>query len=199
MNKYALLVFASVSVLSMSLWLLFRKFKPDFFSVREFRHPVFGFLIMLLICFTLFSYSYSSTLMVLKKGSFFARKTNYEKKIFNLSQYGNDPLVIDFIRQNIAPKSVILANSSSNKILPLLTDQYMAYNPKSSWEKNLNSVYGSELSSSQKRNILFSPKYQIDYVYLTNPHNEQREYFSSQDGDFKLIYNNQVQIYRLIK
>ncbi len=197
-NESVSFLFILASVLTLLLWFVTHK-SPNFWSIRDFREPILGFLLMFIVSFALFSYSYREVKMLIHENHFFSSKTDYESKIYEPSQYGEDPQVIGFIKNNLPHKSVILADPSSSKVLGLVSDQYMAYNLKSAWEKNLNAVFSSDLSSLEKQEILFSPKYQIDYVYLVDPTTEQGDYFASEKDNFELIYNQKVQIYRLIK
>ncbi len=108
-----------------------------------------------------------------------------------------DPVALNFVK-NLPPQSVILTTGGASKGLATLTDQYLAYNPGTSFEKKFAWVFNAANPDSAKAAIVTDPKWAIDYVYLTNSSLEG-QHFLMHPELYQLVYSGQVKIYKVIK
>lgn len=109
-----------------------------------------------------------------------------------------NPNALSFIQDQIPPQSVVLTNGSTSKGLATLTDQYLAYNPGTAYEKKFAWVFNAANPDAAKAEIVTDPKWAIDYVYLTNP-NQEGLHFLRHPELYQLVYSGQVKIYKVIK
>ncbi|MEK7142608.1 MAG: hypothetical protein AAB785_00180 [Patescibacteria group bacterium] len=195
----SLSIFLVISILAFLIY-IYEKFKSkkDYFLLPEFKNQLAGFILIILLSFVLFAPAFTKTFASLKSSRFFSSR-DFSQKAYALSDIGYDPGGIEFLKSQIPPKSVILADKLASRSIAMLSDHYLAYNLGSFREGKLTAVFTNDLSDNEKEIILFSPKYAIDYIFLRLPDAQGDEYFSQHPELYQKVYDSKVQIYKVFK
>ncbi len=115
-----------------------------------------------------------------------------------LRRLSGDPGALSFVQKNLPAKSVILADENATKVLSVMTGNYMAYNVGSAYEERFNWVFDPTTPDSEKVNIVTSPEWAIDYIYLADP-TAEGQHFRLHPEIYQKIYDGQTIIYQVTK
>lgn len=151
------------------------------------------FLSALIISFVLISPTIPNVSYFLKQP-----KTPQDKAYFLVS-IQNDQSALNYLKNKIPPKSVILTSAAAAKGLSTLAPQYMAYNAGSAYEKKFQWVFDAGTQDSAKAEIVTSPQWAIDYVYLDKPSLQNSHFHSHPEIYQKIYFSNKTEIYKVIK
>lgn len=151
------------------------------------------FLLVLIISFALISPSIVNVRYFLKQP-----KTPQDQAYFLVS-IQNDQSALNYLKNRIPQKSVVLASGGASKGLSALTPQYMAYNAGSAYEKKFQWVFDAGTQDSAKAEIVTSPQWAIDYVYLDRPSLQNNHFRLHPEIYQKVYYSNKTEIYKVIK
>ncbi|KKQ18738.1 MAG: hypothetical protein US31_C0002G0083 [Berkelbacteria bacterium GW2011_GWA1_36_9] len=189
-NNYSLCLLGLVLLLVLILSLAKVSKKIDL--EKNFTQPISVFILFLIISFILVSPSFVNAKNItqnsVKKG-----------QEYFLAGINNDSNALNFVQSRIPVKSTILTDGGTSKSLVVLTNQYVAYNIGSAYEKKFQWVFDSTTSDEAKAEIVTDPKWAIDYIYLAKPSLEDT-HFKAHTEIYQLIYNNgQTEIYKIIK
>jgi len=97
------------------------------------------------------------------------------------------------------PKTVVLADDEGAKELSTLVNHYMAYNLSSASEEDLMAVFYPATSDEEKIELILSPIYKIDYVYLRPAYVSSASFFEKYPKIFDKVYDGEAKIYKVIK
>lgn len=180
-----------ISGLLLGLILILIKYYGHFPENLDFQSHFSTFLLMLILTYVLISPT-------------FVNATNIENLSASKSGQGyflqlvnNDQKALGFIN-SIPQKSVILADATSSKGLAALTDNYLAYNVGSAYEKKFKWVFDAATPDESKTEVVTDPKWAIDYIYLANPSLENI-HFKAHPEIYQKIYSGKTEIYKIIK
>ena len=163
--------------------------KPDL----EYKNHLFVFALMAILAYGLISPSIANVRAQIKE------PPKLTGEAYFLYLINGDWQALDFIRQQIPAKSIILANANVSKGLATLADQYLAYSPGSSYEKKFVWVFDPANPDLAKAEIVSDPKWAIDYICLVKFSVEAEHFRLHPELYRKIFQNQQTEIYQVIK
>ncbi len=193
--QYTLLIFATSIIAAIIFWIIDKKYwqKKELCKITSYKNIFTTFILMAIISFVLITPSIKNANL------YFSLNPSPSTKDFFLGNFKGDKEVINFIKTQLPAKSVFLADSETIKTFSVMLDQYMAYNLGSAWDNNLNRIFQPNIPDWQKDELITSPKYTIDYIFVRDPKIQDKKYFENNPNLFKKIYDKDSQIYEVIK
>ncbi|MFA6492767.1 MAG: DUF6541 family protein [Patescibacteria group bacterium] len=195
-SQYTLVIFIVSIVVALLFWVFGKDSwsKKNPYEISSYKNNLTVFIFMALLVFVLINPSVKNA----KK--YFFNNLAYENKTKNFftKNFQNTDEAINFVKFQIPAKSVFLSDNESAKTLAVMTDQYMAYNIGSAWDKKLNLILSPNSSDLVKDELVVSSQYAIDYVLVKNSKIQDDEYFTK-NPLFEKVYDNNIKIYKVIK
>jgi len=190
-----------ISLLIALIVLVWQRFSPklqDFFSLTDFKNKALVLAIFLPIAFMIFTPNYRNFANFLKwqteqdKTSF--RSYDQTNKATSIKGIGGWATV-NFIKENIPAKSVFIVDKNVQTSFPEFVDQYMAYYPRTSQEKEALRIYRCDISFEDKIKYLTNLK--AEYILMSAPTKQCMSDLDNHPEYFKQVYYNNVAIYKV--
>ena len=182
-------------IVAVLCWIINKKYwqKKELCKIASYKNILTIFILMAMISFTLITPSIKNANL------YFSLNQSPSSQDFFLGNFKGDKEVINFIKTQLPVKSVLLTDSESLGTFSVMLDQYMAYNLGSAWDGNLNRIFQPNIPDWQKDELITSPKYAVDYIFVRDPKIQDKKYFENNPNLFKKIYDKDSQIYEVIK
>jgi len=194
-NVWYILALIIIIVIGLLWWQVAKK--RNIFELGEFQSGINGLILSFIFVFMLMSPTLRQSFNLISPGAQ-VDKPDYRERIISYETLGGETPVA-FIRGNVPAKSVILADDETAKGLSMLTNNYMAYNLSSSAEQELMTVFDDNNAADSKTNLIKSPIYQIDYIYLRPAYLTSAAYFESRPNFYQEVYSGDAKIFKVIK
>ncbi len=193
--QYTLAIFTISIIVAVLCWIINKKYwqKKELCKIASYKNILTIFILMAMISFTLITPSIKNANL------YFSLNQSPSSQDFFLGNFKGDKEVINFIKTQLPVKSVLLTDSESLGTFSVMLDQYMAYNLGSAWDGNLNRIFQPNIPDWQKDELITSPKYAVDYIFVRDPKIQDKKYFENNPNLFKKIYDKDSQIYEVIK
>lgn len=191
LNEYYLLILG-VWTLLIIIYFIFVAKKGKLSNMFEFKEkkPSITFILFgALICFFIFTSRLKAINIAFNEEEILKKRFNYEE----IANYAGGSKIIDYIRNNIGPKSVFLTNGQEVYI-EMLTDQQASAYPHSADEKYYSQFFNKNTSPDERIKILKKGK--IDYILLNK---SKMEWLDTNTHYFEKIYDDGSVLYRVKK
>lgn len=189
-------IFVMILAIALVLFIWQQK-KNKLIGFEEFTDHWRGLIFSALIAFILMAPSVAEGAMLIRVSPYL-EKNDYTGKVISYELLGGQE-AIDFVRAQIPKKSIIFSDQETIKGLSNLADLYMAYNLSSVSEQDLTKVFEENVSTEYKNEIITSPIYNVDYVYVRPDYLFSLSYFETNPSIFQKVYDGKAKIFKVKK
>lgn len=177
------------------LLFIWQQFKPkirDFFALENPRFPLANLFITFIFVFIFFLPGYPSMKDYLKSFVLTDKALDFQSKVVSVKSVGGET-AINFIKENIPAKSIMLVFDPTSQTLSTLIDNHMVAYPKSRQSNKYNSIFKEDTPSSDKIKNLKQSK--AEYVFVSK--GMDNNYFGANPELYIPIYQDSVAIYKI--
>ncbi len=194
-SHYAYLIFIFSFVIILII-LFYQRKTGRFFIVKDTTTGLVELLMLIIVSLFLISPNFAGGWFLIGHTSS-QEKTNYIYKVISYETIGQiEP--INFIKEKIPAKSIILSDQESSKELSMLTDNFMAYQLSSGAEQQLMTIFEDQgATAGEKTKLLQSPVYNIDYIYLRPAYSGDARFFDSYPNVLEKVFDGEAKIYKV--
>lgn len=181
------------------VWSYFKPKIADFFTLSQPKNwlVVSSLILMLMIIFTADTYQtvWGYVSSVYKHNEILAPAEANKFKKDTIKSLGGQAM-IDFVQTQLPPNSIFLVPGSANYTFPVFVDQFMVAYPRTAKLDRASLLYEETSSNDDKMRAI--NEFQMNYILLYKPENQNHAYFDQNPQYFTKVFSNTSAIYQVL-